>query len=145
MEITRVEQAILEVFRSIKTATPNICATELYCEGWLLRLALTAWSNGIGCLPFARTPGSRWFAEPRLYSVFLEERRGDSLAEKHSKADAVAGQFEFGSTKTGLRLSRTANQFVVLEAKMFSKLSAGTKNAPKYDQAARTVAAWPRC
>jgi hypothetical protein len=111
MEITRIEQSILEVFRSIKTAAPNICDTELYCEGWLLRLALTAWSKGIRCLPFARAPGSRWFAEPRLYSAFLEEHRGDSLAEVHSKADAVAGQFDFGSSKTGVRLIPSTNQF----------------------------------
>jgi hypothetical protein len=47
MQITRVEQSVLEVFRSIKTSAPHICATELYCEGWL-RLAMTAWSNGTG-------------------------------------------------------------------------------------------------
>ena len=128
MEITRIEQSILEVFRSIKTGIPNICATELYCEGWLLRLALTAWSNSIDCLPFAPAPGSRWFADALLYSAFLAERRGDSLAETHSEADAVVGQFEFGSTKTGVRLARSANQFVVLEAKVFSKLRyAGTR------------------
>jgi hypothetical protein len=31
-------------------------------------------------------------------------------------------------------------QFVVIEAKMFSNLSRGTKNALEYDQAARNVA-----
>lgn len=139
MEITRIEHSILEVFRSIKTASPNICATELYCEGWLLRLALTAWGKGIRCLPFAHAPRSRWFAEARLYSAFLEERRGDSLAEGHSKADAVAGQFDFGSTKTGVRLTPSADQFIVIEAKVFSGLSRRTTNAPKYDQAARTI------
>ena len=139
MEITRVEQYILEVFRSIKTAAPNICATELHCEGWLLRLVLAAWSNGIGCPPFSLVPGSRWFAAPLLYSAFLAERRGDTFAETHSEADAVVGHFEFGSTKTGVRLTRSASQFVVLEAKVFSALGAGTKNAPEYDQAARMV------
>jgi hypothetical protein len=140
MQISRVEQSILEVFRSIKTSAPHICATELYCEGWLLRLAMTAWSNGIRCLPFAPAPGSRWFAEPLLYSAFLAEGRGDSLAETHTEADAVVGQFDFGSTKAGVRLTPTADQFIVIEAKVFSKLKEGTTNVPKYDQAARTVA-----
>jgi hypothetical protein len=74
MEITCVEQSILEVFRSIKTAAPNRCATELHCEGWLLRLALTAWSNGIGCLPFAQPRySSPWSSVHRrsFYDVAL--------------------------------------------------------------------------
>ena len=100
--VTKLEQCILEILRSIECPAPNICATELFCEGWLMRLTLAAWKRGIDCLPFPPAPGSRWFDGARLYSAFLAEERGDVLAETHSKADAVVGQFEFGSTKTGL-------------------------------------------
>jgi hypothetical protein len=37
-------------------------------------------------------------------------------------------------------LARDATQFVVVEAKLYSPLSAGTKNAPIFDQAARNLA-----
>jgi hypothetical protein len=51
------------------------------------------------------------------------------------------GQFDFEpATKSGLRLSPGAKQFVVVEAKMFSNLSVGTKNAPAHNQAVRNVA-----
>jgi hypothetical protein len=46
-----------------------------------------------------------------------------------------------GSTgKTDLVLTPDASHFVVLEAKMYSELSKGVKNAKYYDQAARSVA-----
>jgi hypothetical protein len=137
--ISKLEQCILEVLRSVESSEPNICATELFCEGWLMRLTLSAWKRGINCLPFAPACGSRWFAGAHLYSAFLAEERGDVRAEKHSEADTVVGQFDFGSSKTGVRLLPMATQFVVLEGKVFSKLRPGTKNALQYDQAARSV------
>jgi hypothetical protein len=42
-------------------------------------------------------------------------------------------------TKTGRRVNSNATQLAVCEAKMFSRLSAGTTRAREYDQAARTV------
>jgi hypothetical protein len=63
------------------------------------------------------------------------------LAEAWTRADGIVGRFEFvGGTKAGIRLSPDARQLVVIEAKIFSPLSPGTKNAPEYDQASRTIA-----
>jgi hypothetical protein len=45
----------------------------------------------------------------------------------------------YGSLKAGLGLNAGSFQFVVIEAKMFSNLSRGAKNALEYDQAARNV------
>jgi hypothetical protein len=57
------------------------------------------------------------------------------------RADAVVGHFDFkAGTKTGLVLRRDATQFVVLEAKIGSRLSSGTTNATTFNQAARNVA-----
>jgi hypothetical protein len=134
-----LEIAVLEVFRSAASDHPRINPTELYCEGWLLRLVLSALEHGIRCLPFVLEPQSRWFAEPRLYSAFRGRYRSDSLKETHTKADAVVGHFHFGRTKSGLHLTPSATQFVVLEAKMYSKLSGRTKNAENFDQASRYI------
>jgi hypothetical protein len=63
------------------------------------------------------------------------------LGEGFTNADAVIGHFDLDAlTRAGLRLRPHAKQFTVVEAKMFSPLSARTKNAPSYNQAVRYVA-----
>jgi len=53
----------------------------------------------------------------------------------------VIGHFQIGGqNKTGLSLLPDATQFVVLEAKLLSGLSAGVNYASYFDQAARSVA-----
>jgi hypothetical protein len=79
-------------------------------------------------------------SEALLASPFLARHRGDELAEAYTHADDVVGHFNFRTaTKAALKLNSNARQFVVLEAKMSSKLSAGTRRVSTYDQAARTV------
>jgi hypothetical protein len=115
--------------------------TILYDEGWMLRLILSAAATGVKCLPCSFAAGAKWYSEALLHSPFLTRRQGDELAEAYTHADGVVGHFRVkAGTKTGVEIAPDAKQFVVLEAKMFSPLSAGTKKAPFYDQAARTVA-----
>ena len=91
--------------------------------------------------PLAFLPDARWYSEALLPSPFLARPGGDKLAETRTHADGVVGHFDVGGTsKGGLTLRESATQFVVVEAKMSSKLSSRTTNAPGYDQAARTVA-----
>ncbi len=119
--------------------------TDLYNEGWMLRILLSIQSEGVECFPFTFQPGARWFSEAQIGSPFLPRFRGDPLAERHTHLDGAIGHFAFQSgTKTGLTLTADSKQFVVTEAKMFSPLSKGTKNAKYYDQATRTIAciAW---
>ena len=108
----------------------------------MLRLVLQwfAISNTTGHdLTFA--PEARWFSEARLASAFLPRYRGDKLAEGYTHADGVIGHFLIGETgQTELTLLPDTQQFIVVEAKMFSGLSKGTTHAPKYNQAARNVA-----
>ena len=67
--------------------------------------------------------------------------RGDRLAEARTHADGVLGHFAIGDPGTAaLSLTPGARQLVVFEAKLFARLSAGVRNAPYYDQAARTIA-----
>jgi hypothetical protein len=116
--------------------------TELYNEGWMLRLVLD-WFDRNRDRPheIAFRPEARWYSEALLPSRFRPRRRGDDKAESFTHADGVVGHF---SIKPGERgeavLLQKARQFLVTEAKLGSTLSAGTKNAPEYDQAARNVA-----
>jgi hypothetical protein len=134
------------MFRLLRTceADEDACfpPTEVFNEGWMLRLVLDAFQSlnlTLGSLRFARD--AKWFSEALLESPFKPSLRADPLGEGFTNADAVIGNFEFRpATRAGLRLHQDASQFVVVEAKMFSNLSAGTKNAPGYNQAARNVA-----
>ena|GEM_PF-180146 len=134
---------------------PVLPRTMLFNEGWLLRLALD-WFNGHGDAwdgPFAMPLGVRWYSEALLPTHFKARvRTGDALAESRTHADAVVG---FASlAQEGVRdlfVEPESTHFVVLEAKLGSGLSMGTRNVPWYDQAARSVAcmaealAEPRC
>lgn len=116
--------------------------TLIHNEGWMLRLVLNALQKHRDIdLPFRFMDGARWYSEARLASPFAPRVRQDKQGEGFTNADAVVGHFNMRSaTKAGLELSDDAKQFVVLEAKMYSILSAGTKNATSYNQAARNVA-----
>ena len=131
---------VQRIFESVTAEGACIPGTLLYNEGWLLRLVLAAGSEGTDCLPFRFEPTARWFSEALLYSAFLPRSRGDQQAESLTHADGVVGQFLFdAATKAGLVLERECSQFVVCEVKVFSGLSAGTKRAPTFGQAARNV------
>lgn len=116
--------------------------TAVFNEGWMLRLVLDAIQEiNLANHPLKCLAGARWFSEAMLLSRFRARARRDSLSEGFTSADAVLGHFDFRpSTKSGLTLRPDATQFVVVEAKMFSNLSSGTRNAPGFDQAARNVA-----
>jgi len=116
--------------------------TEIFNEGWMLRLVLDWFDKNRGIdHPFALFPEARWYSEALLASEFLPETRGDDRAESFTHADGVIGHFSIQPGERGeAKLLPNANQFVVIEAKMASKLSSGVKNAPGYDQAARNVA-----
>jgi len=128
----------------VKCGTPTgvVPPTELYNEGWMLRLVLdwfASHSEKTQTLRFL--PGSRWFSEAQLPSAFLPRTRPDDKAEGWTHADGVIGQFEIREgSRAEPRFTPNASQFVVTEAKLFSPLSAGTTHARWYDQAARNVA-----
>jgi hypothetical protein len=116
--------------------------TELYNEGWMLRLILDWFERNRDLLHvLSFLPEARWFSEALLPSRFLPRRRGDDRAESFTHADGVVGHFKIAPGERGeTRLTPNTRQFLVIEAKLGSNLSAGTKNAPSYDQAARYVA-----
>ncbi len=133
---------IMTMLRTCDSSSPLFPPTELYNEGWLLRLFLH-WFSGheVENHPLSFPQGARWFSEALLPSAFLPRSHKDPLGESWTHADGVIGHFCVGGAgKTDLSLCADANHLVVLEAKMFSKLSAGVTHAKYFDQAARTVA-----
>jgi hypothetical protein len=137
--ITERIKAMLEACAGAQPAFPP---TVLFNEIWLLRIVLDWFAGHRGDrYPLSPLPGARWFSEAWLPSAFLPRLRGDRLAESRTHADGVVGHFTIGQPGTaGLALEPDARQLVVIEAKLYNRLSSGVRNAPYYDQAARTVA-----
>lgn len=113
--------------------------TELFNEGWMLRLVLDWCETHPTALPhFTFLPGATWYSEALLPSRFLG--RGPKR-EGFTHADGVIGHFHLRPGGRGdVELAPNARQLSVIEAKMGSLLSAGTSHAPTYNQAARNVA-----
>lgn len=133
---------VAEMLRRSQGHEPLFPPTELYSEGWMLRLLMYAASESKGGLPVDLAPDATWYSEARLPSPFRPRFRGDPLGEGFTHADGVVGHFEFrAETRAGLRLLPEASQMVVLEAKMGSALAPGTSKVTWFDQAARNVAA----
>jgi len=135
-------ERVAELLSRCQTASTNLPPTQLYNEGWMLRLALDWFErNRTAKHPFAFCDGARWYSEALLQPAFLPESRGDSKAESFTHADGIVGHF---SVRPGERAEATleadATQLVIIEAKLGSGLSSGVKNAPGFDQAARNVA-----
>jgi hypothetical protein len=133
---------VTERIQAMLESCTNFLPTILYNESWLLRLVLDWFStHEVPDHPLIFLENARWFSEALLPTVFLQSPPGTKLAEHRSQADGVIGHFEVGKAhKADLSLMEEAKQLVVIEAKLFSPLSAKTSNINYWDQAARTVA-----
>jgi len=135
-------EGIHRLVDSVETEPFNFPPTLLYNEGWLLRLILEWYSkHKLTGHPLLFQQGAIWFSESLLPSPFRPRHRGDTRAEARTHADGIVGHFSVGrSAKADARLLDEATQLIVTEAKIYSPLSGGTRNAPNFDQAARNVA-----
>jgi len=135
---------ILELLKRCDSAETVMPPTELFSEGWMLRLMIDRFEhigfpNRSGRLIVP--PKLNWYCEPLLPTAFPPKVRSDRRGEFPTHADCVIGDFSFRKdTRVGLKLNATSKHFVVIEAKMFSELSASVTNARNFNQAARTVA-----
>ena len=159
-EISEIPQSLISILKSCQSEDRELHhfpPTEIFNEGWMLRLVLDALENlekSVGVAdthPLKFCKGAKWYSEARLSSPFLRKPKKDlpskgkdTLGEGYTNADGVIGHFTFREgTKAGLKLNKKGEgtrQFIVVEAKMNSNLSSGTTNAPGYNQAARNVA-----
>lgn len=132
---------IAEMLIRCETDRSILPPTALFNEGWMLRLVLDWFARhpeAQHVLEFAA--GARWYSEALLPTQFRARNRGDQLAESWTHADGVIGHFNVRKGRGDISLAPDAQQFLVMEAKMFSGLSPGTKRADYFDQAARNVA-----
>lgn len=118
--------------------------TELYNESWMIRIVVDWFSTYAGNEhQFSFLSESRWYSEAYLPTTFTPTTKipKDELGEYSTQADAIIGDFTVGNvSKRDFKLTQSAKQFLVVEAKMSSALKPHGTNVEKYDQAARTVA-----
>jgi hypothetical protein len=131
-----------ELISSFDPEYPNFRPTELYNEGWFVKLVLHQASmieDEEFLLGFL--PRSTWFSEGLLPTAFKATFKGDPLSESRTNADGVIGHIQIGrKAKADLELEPDATQFTVVEAKIGAPLSSGVSHAKYFDQAARNVA-----
>ena len=122
--------------------TPQLPPTIVFNEGWLLRLSLDCLSRlSLADHPLSFAPKATWFSEALLPTAFRPRTRADKLSESYTHADGAIGHIKVAKAGSAyLGLDKEAIQFIITEAKMFSALSTGVKNAPFFNQAARSVA-----
>jgi hypothetical protein len=135
-------QAVADILSRCHDTTTNISPTILYNEGWMTRLLVSV-SIDVGIrfqgIDFAEI--RKWYSEGLISSPFLPRSRTDTLAEGYTHADMALGDFEVDASNRGdISIKGSDGIFGVIEAKMGSRLSAGTKNAPSYNQASRNLA-----
>jgi hypothetical protein len=120
------------IIESINSPIPHFPPTLIYNEGWLLRLVIDWFSQQKSIShPMVFEEKSFWFSEALLPSAFAPRYRGDKLAEARTDLDGVIGHFTIGDEgKADFALLSDATQFMALEAKVYSKLSATVKNTP---------------
>lgn len=137
-----IPKRILDILATTVAETPQLPPTIVFNEGWLLRLSLDALSSlSLPDHPLSFRTGAMWYSEALLPTAFSPRTRADKLSESFTHADGAVGQIEVARTGNSyLKLAKDATQFIVTEAKMFSALSTGVKNAPFFNQAARNVA-----
>lgn len=117
--------------------------TDIYNEGWMLRLTLNKLGSNDELKKILRCEvNKQWFSEAELPSPFLQGK----LNEKRTHADAVIGSFAFEGegeekeTKTGVKIdSNNFKYFYAIEAKMYSSLSKGITHCKEYNQATRYI------
>ena len=129
--------SIRQLLEQLDNNERNMPPTILYNEGWMLRMVLHAGASGF--LPNFFPSGMQWYSEAQLRTPFGKDK--GAKHESNTHADGIIGKFlDTEDSESGLKLSTDSKSFLVLEAKMNSPLSSGTKHAPGYDQAARNVA-----
>ena len=123
------------------TSLEHFYKTEFYNEGWMLKLLLARLlendlkdENIADDLKHIRDAAKRgWMSEGRLSAAFTHEQC--------THADAVLGDVKvITKSQWGVELTEDAEHFVVVEAKLGSKLSKGVTNSEDFNQAARNVA-----
>ncbi len=131
--------SIIKLISSLSDDQPRMNPTEIYNEGWMTRLLvhysvqenLTIQDIRFGDL-------KNWTSEGLISSPFVFANK---YREGYTHADMTLGDFTINYEERGeININPEADVFGIIEAKMGSPLSSGTKNAPNYNQASRNIA-----
>jgi hypothetical protein len=136
---------LLELSDCFSLDDKKIPMTDIFNEGWMLRVCLDWYSqqeNTSEQKLFTFTPTSIWASEAMLSSPFKRRiKSGDKLAEGTTNADGVLGDLVLSkNSKWDLSLQNKPEIFYILEAKMNSKLASGVSNVDNYNQSTRNIA-----
>jgi hypothetical protein len=132
-------EIIEDMFASASEHQITVNPTQIYNEGWLVR-ALTHFSikHGITLKGLAFGSITNWTSEGLIGSPFVGKK---APHEGYTHADIALGDFSVDYETGGeITVDETPDQFGIIEAKLGSPLSKGTKYADYYDQAARNAA-----
>ena len=91
-------EIISRLLSQCSTKSTKFPSSDLYNEGWMLRIVLDWHSRHPDVTsPITVPADSDWYSEARLPSTFLPRtRKGDKFAEGYTHADGVIGQFCIG-------------------------------------------------
>ena len=130
---------ITEIIKSIDSDHSRLNPTEIYNEGWMTRILVNnsiRYRIKIKGLDFGKI--ENWTSEALISSPFI---RADFDREGYTHADIALGNFSVNyETRGEIVIPDNAKIFGIIEAKMGSNLSQGTKHASEYNQASRTLA-----
>ena len=130
---------IFEIIRSIETQKIHLNPTEIYNEGWMVRLLVHKSIEENKCIngiDFSKIVN--WTSEGLISSPFI---RAPKDREGYTHADIAVGDFKIDYQNRGeIMIADNASIFGIIEAKMKSNLSQGTKYAKDYNQASRNIA-----
>jgi hypothetical protein len=135
-------KSIIEIIKSIDSDTPNINPTQIYNEGWMTRLMVYySIQDGITINGIDYSKIKNWCSEALLSSPIKPKVKEDKLGEGPTHTDMAIGDFTVNFENSGeIDVLLDAKIFGVIEAKMKSNLSQGTKYAKEYNQASRNLA-----
>lgn len=133
------KQDIIDIISSIDSNFPNVNPTQIYNEGWMTRLLVRQSmkeKTKLDGFDFGNI--SNWTSEALISSPFIKAYQ---KREGYTHADIAFGDFSIDYQNRGeVVIEKEAKLFGIIEAKMGSKLSKGTKHCSDYNQGSRNLA-----
>jgi len=98
-------EALVKIFHNVYSEHPKYPPTDIFKEGWMLRILLETHVRESICLPVPKYTDADWFSEAQLHTPFRERYQGDTLFEKRTHCDGIIGHYQIQpNTKTGILL-----------------------------------------
>ncbi|MDR2811035.1 MAG: hypothetical protein LBB84_10875 [Tannerellaceae bacterium] len=135
---------LIQKIEALNALSEGINPTIVYNEGWMVRLLVMQSIEQkitIDNIDFGQF--RKWTSEAQISSPFSgSELKKDNLNETRTHADVVIGDFDVNfDDNAGIRIKENAKIIGIIEAKMGSNLSQGTKNTEfkNYNQVSRSI------